>query len=90
MTTLLHGQPVEVGTLQYPRHLHRSGGEFLIVANAEDAALALADGWTLSPDAPAVVDAPPDVQEAEPIVGPPDPAVPPVAARKKPGRSRKV
>lgn len=86
MIALLHGQPVELSALQYPRHLHRSD-TYRIVADAEDAMKALEDGWTLSPGDPTL-----DATTADPSVVQEDldPAVPPVAVRKKSGRPRKV
>ena len=80
----------DLRTLQYPRHLHAPGGVWKIVNDAEDAAAAIAAGWALSPDGPFVtaeaVEASEDVPQ-EPYES--DPAVPPVAARKKPGRKPK-
>lgn len=34
---------------EYPRHLHRPGGTYLVVQSDEERDAALADGWTLTP-----------------------------------------
>lgn len=44
--------------LEYPRHLHKADGAYLVVKSVEDAERALADGWTV--DVPLT-----DVQRAE-------------------------
>lgn len=67
-------------TLQYPRHLHRSGA-FRIVADAAEASQALTEGWTLSPEPPQT----PAIEESEI-----DPEQAPVAPRRKPGRPRTI
>ena len=88
--TLLHGRIVDLGTLQYPRHLHKSGGAFLIVSDAEDATQQIEEGWWLTPPSE-LADESPIVQEAETsTLVTPDPDMPPVAVRKKPGRPRKL
>lgn len=35
----------ELMTLEYPRHLHKAGGEYLRVENETEARAAVADGW---------------------------------------------
>ena len=35
--------------LEYPRHLHKPHGEYLVVANEAEQAAALEAGWSLSP-----------------------------------------
>ena len=46
----------ELDQLEYPRHLHKPNREFLVVQNAQEAASALKDGWTIvcppPPDSP--------------------------------------
>jgi len=79
-----------IETLQYPRHLHR-GGTYRIVADAVEAAQAMTEGWTLSPEPlpaplPAEESAPPASQDATSEHAP---AEAPVALRRKPGRPRK-
>jgi hypothetical protein len=79
---------MDLATLQYPRHLHDAGGAWQIVDDAEAAEVMIAAGWALSPAGPFVHAAEPLVDvEALPMI---DPAAPPVAERKKPGRPRKV
>jgi hypothetical protein len=35
----------ELTTLEYPRHVHKAGGEYLRVENETEARAAVADGW---------------------------------------------
>lgn len=46
-TTVDHGRVYQ----EYPRHLHRAGGEFYEVTTDADKATKLAEGWFLTPDA---------------------------------------
>ena len=34
---------------EYPRHVHKAGGAYLVVLNDAEKAAALKDGWALSP-----------------------------------------
>lgn len=34
---------------EYPRHVHKAGGDFLVVEDDTQKAAALADGWSLVP-----------------------------------------
>lgn len=40
---------VDLSTLEYPRHVHKAGGAYRVVADAETCAAALDDGWALQP-----------------------------------------
>lgn len=44
--------PTSLPLAQYPRHVHKAGGLWLEVRSEEDAATAVADGWSLTPVAP--------------------------------------
>lgn len=40
---------VDLTTLEYPRHVHKAGGEYKVIVDAEACAAALDDGWELQP-----------------------------------------
>lgn len=46
------------GFQEYPRHLHRMNGEYVVVTNDVDKEAKLADGWFLTPDAAKAAAAP--------------------------------
>lgn len=40
---------IDLSTLEYPRHVHKAGGEYQVVADAEACAAAREEGWALQP-----------------------------------------
>lgn len=87
---------MDLTTLEYPRHLHKTHAEFLVVWSADEAAAALAQGWTVECpppvyDAPAIAMATvtadvPALVEDVPIV--PSPAPAPVSEAPRPKTRR--
>ncbi len=51
-------KPVDLRTLEYPRHLHKGPIEYLIVQNATEAADAVKAGWQVHVDPFYVVETP--------------------------------
>ena len=84
---------VDLETLEYPRHLHKTHADFLVVHSAEEAAKAIEDGWTVDCPAPVYDDAPAPVvsRAVDPLIDAVDEPIDPVpvpAHRPKRGRSK--
>lgn len=53
---------------EYPRHLHKADGSFLVVTNDFEKARELANGWHLTPAAAKAAQVEPTVQEPAAVV----------------------
>jgi hypothetical protein len=76
--------------VEYPRHVHKYGGEYLIVRSESEHADALGSGWCDVPP-----QTPPDevaIAEDEAVIAEPSPDETPTVAippKRKPGRPKK-